>query len=197
MIENMKITLAESWDEVPLKTYQELAQLPSDQDNLSRIIDVVSIFSDVDSEEIRKISTSELSKIGEAIKWAVEIPSSEFKHIIKIDDEEYSLIEFKKMTVGEWIDVDSFLENSIMNMHKLMAILYRPLVTAINDRTRFVEEYDVDKMNVRAELFKEKIMIGDVYGTLLFFCNIGKRFLNHLRDSSKLIQVMNPEMMES
>lgn len=197
MEESIKITLPESWNEVSLGTYMELASISSEEDNLSRIIKFISILSDVDPEEIKKVPTSELSKIGEAIEWAGSLPSSEFKHIITIDGEQYGLIpSFSDLSVGEWIDLESYGENILENMHIVMAILYRPLITALNDRARFIDKYDAESLLPRAELFKEKMNVNDVYGAMLFFSSIGGICTKNLAGFSEKIQNLQTETMK-
>jgi hypothetical protein len=127
------------------------------------------------------MSIEDLKMITEELKWSALQPPAEFKHTINIDGVDYSLVpEFNKLTVGEWIDIDSNLENLIPNMHQIMAILYRPLISAINDRTRIVKDYDANECLENSKIFKEKMMIGDVYGAALFFFCIGTEFTKNL-----------------
>jgi hypothetical protein len=48
-------------------------------------------------------------------------------------------------------------------------LLYRPLVTALNDDYRILEPYDANTAEARAELFRAKGKVGELYGALAFF----------------------------
>ena len=166
-----KITLPDGWHEVSISKFQELNNLETFE-GLHKIIELISILSDKDVEDIREMSTDDLELILKQVEWTSVIPTSEYKTNIYIDDIDYYLVSLKSLTLGEWIDLDTWSENAIENMHKIFALLYRPSK----------EVYNTTDMNERAELFLDKLMIADVYGTLLFFLLIGNQYLSLIKD---------------
>lgn len=162
-----KITLPDGWHEVSISTYKELANLDTFEGN-HKVIELISILSNQDVEDIRTMNPNDFERILKQVEWTGQLPNTEYKTQITIDEVDYYLVKLKSLTVGEWIDLDTWCENSIENMHKILALLYRPS----ND------VYNTNEMNERSELFAEKLMIADVYGTLLFFLIIGNQYLN-------------------
>jgi hypothetical protein len=178
--EKIQLNLPESWFEVSIEKFQELATY-NGGNSITNSINIISCLADVDPMDIKLISAEDLKRVIDAIQWIVQDPSPEFKHTINIDGIDYSMIpKLNEMTVGEWIDIETFSENYLDNMHNIMSILYRPLISTVNDETRFIEKYDAQKSLRTAELFKEKMNVGDVYGAALFFSLIGLKFTNNL-----------------
>ena len=167
--------MPDGWHEVNIKMFQELSLLEGDGEQ--KAIELISILADKDPDEIKTISPEDFKLIIPAILWTNIVPTDEYKTDIEIDGITYYLQKLKSLSLGEWIDLDKWCENSTVNLHKIFALLYRPVD----------EEYDVAKMNARAELFLEKLMISDVYGTLLFFLIIGNQYLNLIKDYTKEI----------
>lgn len=160
-----KLTVPSGWNEVSIGMFQELTNLDKTSDGLTKVIELISILSDTDSEEVKKISSIDLEPILEAIQWTSKSPRSEFKTEITIDGEVYYLVKLSDMSIAESADLDSY-SSDITQLHKFFAVLYR----------KPTDTYDVDSMLKRAELFSEKLNIDDVYGTLVFFLNIAIRY---------------------
>jgi len=163
--------MPDGWHEVSVGMFQELSQIES-TDGEQKAIELISILADRDPEEIKTISPEDFKLIIPAILWTNVVPNNEYKTDIEIDGVVYYLQKLKNLSLGEWIDLDNWCEKSVENMHKIFALLYRPVG----------EEYNTDKMNERAEMFKEKLMISDVYGTMIFFLIIGNQYLNLIKD---------------
>ena len=185
-MEELRITIPESWEEVSIGKFCELQTVCNDsKDDVDRVVKAASILSDTDPAELCKISSGELSKISEAIGWMGELPSEMgFKHVITIDEVEYSLVpKLHELSVGEWIDLETYAADLMKNLHLVMGILYRPLMMANNDRDRWIEDYDASKLEARAEIFREKMSVADCWGACGFFLRTGKRFTGILQGS--------------
>lgn len=167
--------MPDGWHEVNIKMFQELSLLEGDGEQ--KAIELISILADKDPDEIKTISPEDFKLIIPAILWTNIVPTDEYKTDIEIDGVTYYLQKLKGLSLGEWIDLDKWCEKSTENLHKIFALLYRPVG----------EEYHVAKMNARAEIFLERLMISDVYGTLLFFLIIGNQYLNLIKDYTKEI----------
>jgi hypothetical protein len=173
------IKLPDSWNDVTINQFIELSQL---ENNSNHSLMVASILSDTDSEEIKKYDTDSFNRIINHLAWTNQLPTeSNWKPILEIDGDKYGFInKLSQLTLGEWVDVEHYLEDYNNNVHKVLAIFYRPLITAINDNYRLIDEYDSNSMEIRAELFKEKVNIGDVYGSMVFFSIIAKMSIANL-----------------
>jgi hypothetical protein len=164
-MDKLNITLPDGWHEINLRCFQELSNL-NELEGLHKIVELISVLGNKDPEDIKKISSDDFEKLLPHIQWTCSLPSKEYKTHINIDGVDYYLVKLSSLSLGEWMDLDTWFEDSIANIHKIFALLYRPEF----------EEYDSDKMELRSELFLDKLMIEDVYGTLLFFSTIGNQY---------------------
>lgn len=158
------ITVPSGWNEVSVGLYQEIAGLDHAEGTTSEV-ELISILANKDPEDIKKIQASNLDSILEAIKWVANPPSNEFKTEIEISGVKYYLAKLSGLSTGEQIDLETYSED-INSIHKFFALLYREAD----------EEYSVDIMLKRSEMFKEKLMIEDVFGTIVFFLSIAQSY---------------------
>lgn len=183
MEEKKQLVVPEGWHEVTIDQFQEISSLVSE--GYDRTIDVLSILLNEDPELIKILDISVLTKLISLLEWSNELPSdANYKPVLRFDEEEYGLISrMQSLTVGEWIDLEHYLtDGSIKNLHIIMSILYRPLISAFNDSDRLIEDYDSDKMISQSLKFKNKVMITDVYGTLVFFYLIASEYTKIIQD---------------
>ena len=167
-MENIKLTIPDSWSEISIGTYQEIINITTKSD-IVRLKEVIYILTDMD---IDKIPVSEVSVITSHLNWMQTLPDEkQLKKVISIDGVEYGLIEkFESITLGEWIDLEEYGKDRSNNLHKIFAILYRPIVNGT------IEPYNADTLNDRAAIFEDKLMLGDAYAAMVFFSLIGINF---------------------
>lgn len=171
MDSNLKnLILPSGWNEVPVGMFQELSTLDKSEDGMTKIVDLISILADKDPEDVKNINASDLDSILAAIQWTSKTPSNEHKMDFVIDEVPYYLMKLSDLSIGERIDLDAYSKD-IMQLHKFFALLYRPPSESLG-----VKEYSVESMLTRAELFEKKLMIEDVYGTIVFFFSIASRY---------------------
>lgn len=92
-----------------------------------------------------------------------------------------------EFTTGEWIDAEQYAADFWKNAHKLMALLFRPIVRKWGDAYE-IEPYTAKE---NAEVFKD-LPADQVSGALLFFSTTRTELLNTLRFS--LIQTAREAM---
>lgn len=177
----MTVKVPDSWNEVTIGQYMDIAGI--DKDSEDKSILVASVLIDKDPEEIRKYDIQSYTRIIEALEWTNKIPDEVYKPIIEIDGDQYAFVNrLTDLTLGEWVDLEHYLQDYNNNIHKILAVLYRPLVTAFNDMDRIVEEYDPLTVDRRANLFMDKMSTSDVYGALVFFSIIAKECIVTIQD---------------
>jgi len=95
---------------------------------------------------------------------------------------------WRDLTFAEFVDMDTIStkpEKELLDLlHILAAIMYRPIEYQISEHNFIIEEYDLDKMKIRAELFKKKMDMRYVLGAQTFFINLGKRYSLYSQASS-------------
>lgn len=182
----MKLEYPKGWKEVSLETYIELVSLNSDGISaIDLFIEQLAILSNTDPEELNQLPLPEVNDILTSLNWLNELPQETKENIIKIRGKEYGFIQsLNKLTLGEWIDLEELIEeNALTNIHKILAILYRPIVSKEDENKYIIETYNSETLEDRAELFKKEMMLGDVYGVFVFFSHIELEYMNLLKDS--------------
>lgn len=165
----MKITLPESWKEISIRKFSEVCQAEAETDIL-KSIEIISILSDTDPELLKGTDMASLNLILDKIKWTGTQPGLEPKTEIEVKGEKYYLVSLKSLSNGEWADLDVKCEDHINNIHRIMSILYR----------KEGEEYNTKVSEERALMFLDECSIEDVYGTMVFFSLIGKKFIENM-----------------
>lgn len=186
------IKIPESWDDITLAQYQEIAMLDID-DNNKKMIEIISIITNEDPDVIKKVDVISLNKILACLEWTNKMPNDAiYKPIINANGNEYGFINnLNDLSIGEWIDLEHYMADVPRYLDKIIATLYRPLITAVNDRYRILEPYDSSKIDYIANEIKD-IKITEVYGVLVFFWNIVNASLPIIQDS--LIQMPQTKM---
>ena len=181
----------DSWNEINISTFQELRSV-NDGDN--KMFEIVSILIDEDPEEIKKWDLASFKRVSDALTWTNTLPTKEdFKKVIEIDGVKYGFVErLSSLNLGQWMDIETYLRDTIVNLHKLMAIFYRPI---ISERPIIIEPYDSVSGAKRAELFKYKLSIAECYGALVFFSTIERESL--LNSQAYSLKQMRLMMMET
>lgn len=172
----VEITAPSELNEIKLSTYQKFAAIDSnsDQDFIAR--KMLSIFCGV--EDILNVRVKDVSDISKQLTEVLNQPTklqttfnfkgSLFGFIPNIED----------LTFGEFIDLDNFLDWS--NMHKAMAVLYRPVVKQAGELYE-IEEYQGSAKY--ADLMKEA-PLDIVLGAMVFFWSLSNDLL---KDSAQYL----------
>lgn len=169
----LEITVPESLSEITLEQYQKFDKINTDDNHQTNFLlhKTVEIFCGLELKDIAKIRVSSVKEIIQDIdKLFSEKPDLIPTFIM--DGVEYGFIpNLDDMSLGEFVDLDETL-TEWEQMHKAMAVLYRP--TTFNKKGKYlIEEY---KGQDRAELMK-KMPLDVVMGSMVFFYNLNKELL--------------------
>jgi hypothetical protein len=163
----MKITIPDNWNGVTVEQFCKLGKLDAEQ----QIAEVISILSGEQLEEIEKLDTQAIGQILSNMTWFFELPPEDkYNKVIEIEGKEYSLMNMSDFSIREWIDLSILMSDKFENLAKIFSILYKS-----------------EGKRCDHELMK-KAPIGLLYGTLVFFCRIEKKYYDHL--PTYLIQKM-------
>lgn len=108
-----------------------------------------------------------------------------------LDDVEYGFIpEWRKMSFGEFVDLDTLMTKKPLEMidylHVITAILYRPIIKSKSENKYTIEKYNSETMEERAELFKKKLDVEYAIGAQFFFTQFAKNYSNYTPISFKM-----------
>jgi hypothetical protein len=166
---------------ISIRKFIEISDLIKDETSIHERMKVFQIVTGCDMEEIRIIPAEILDTMwNEFVHNCFDLGDGSVDNIITIDGKSYGLINVKGLTVGEMADIDVLKNHPVLNfnLHKIMAILYRPLVSKLPFK---IEPYSSETFEERAELFAEKMPVKVALNTAVFFLNI----LGNLKEVTK------------
>ena len=176
-VQDKEYQIPERWTQVKLGDYQNYMEQSKDvTDAVTLNLLTISCFTGIPYEKVEKIRKSDVDVVlVEFKKLLNKKMNTTLNMIIEIDGIEYGFNpHLKDMTLGEFVDLDNYLEDAWKNMHIIMAILYRP-ITSKKKKKYSIQEYDGVDMK-RAEMFRNKLSIATVNGASSFFLHIGKEY---------------------
>lgn len=194
----VKIKVPNHLSEIPLHKYQQFQKV-LDINKGAEVNDwfiqekMLQIFCDLPLSDALKYRKSDIDNVVEMIVHTLE-QKPDLVRNFRIGDTEFGFIpKLEDMTFGEYIDLDNSI-GDIKNLHKAMAVLYRPIKQKIKDKY-LIEEYKGDNYH---EAMKHTPMDA-VVSSMLFFWNLGielsKAMIAYLREEEDLtpeqISVLN------
>ncbi len=170
---------------ISIRKFIEISDLIKDETSIHDRMKVFQIVTGCDMEEIRIIPAEILDAMwNEFVHNCFDLGDGSVDNIITIDGKSYGLINVKGLTVGEMADIDVLKNHPVLNfnLHKIMAILYRPLISKLPFK---IEPYSSETFEERAELFAEKMPVKVALNTAVFFLNILGSLKGAIKDFSE------------
>lgn len=187
MSKELELVVPTSLDGVKLKDYQKyllLLDKNKDSEDLEFInLKTIEIFCGLDVREVRKLPyslvESILGNISELFKQDTPLTRS-----FKLKDSEGNIVEFgfipdlHKMSYGEFVDAEKYFID-FNQMHKLMAVMYRPITFRGSSETYLIEDY-------KGTEYLSDIMleapVSVAIGMRVFFWTLENKLLKHTMD---------------
>lgn len=169
-----KLTVPNSLDEINLKQLRDFALL-DEKDELNRDRAIANIFCKGDINHIEKFPRKRLKELfQQLINLIAESKKNLVRHI-EIDGTVYSFHpKLEDATMAEISDLAEYSKDKWKNIHKILAVLYRPRVQKVGKLYR-IESYN--GTGKRADLFLEKFPVKAVLGADAFFLTISLQLL--------------------
>lgn len=204
--------------EVPeFMTIQKYADMNSyrGQSKVGKLVHTVSVLTGEDKDYIRKWSTDSLIKVAN-IYAGIADHKQHFHPIIEWKGQLYGFASIKNANLGEYIDLELLCKELEDNMHKVAAILYRPIkkhrfkdifynikqgIKVANNKVDNpfdwyeLEEYDSVKRKEIEEDFKE-FPVHLFLGALSFFLSTGSLYLNNIAYLEKTLTKKQTKQIE-
>ena len=194
----VKIKVPTDLSDIPLHKYQKFHKVlevnqNADANDLFIQEKMLQIFCDLPLSDALKYRKSDIDNVTEIISKTLE-QKPDLVRNFRIGDTEFGFIpKLEDMTFGEYIDLDNSI-GDIKNLHKAMAVLYRPIKQKIKDKY-LIEEY-------RGDNYHEAMLhtpMDAVVSSMLFFWNLGielsKAMIAYLQEGADLtpeqISVLN------
>lgn len=184
----VEINVPTSASEIPLKTYQRFMAIDQNADGDFIARKMLDIFCGV--KEILKVRHKDVALVYSKL---IEVLSAnqELQPIISINGKQYGFIpDLENITFGEFIDLDSLMTWD--NMHKAMAVLYRPITKRYNDLYE-IEEYE--SSSKYSDVMKE-CPLDIVLGANVFFYHLSNDLLSGLVKHLKQMKTEKPTIAQ-
>ena len=115
-----------SWDEITLKTFQEIERYYDNEEKKFDIRDILTIVTEKDEDYINSLPFELTEIILDKLSFLEKAPTvKEPTNSIVIDGEKYSVHFQNQLKTGEFIAADSILKSDKHNYAALLAILCR------------------------------------------------------------------------
>ena len=167
----------QEWKDLTLERWAKLVSIKKGS-KVKEAIDSIKVMSDIPRQLIEQLTVKDVAFI---LEQATEVQKEgKLKHKITMDGMTYGFHpNLEAITIGEYADIEQYVQTGLeTNMHKIMGVLYRPIVEEKDD-IYTIEVYDSDSMKIRAEAFK-KMKAKDVQSALVFFWTLGNELLKIL-----------------
>jgi hypothetical protein len=177
-------------EDIRLEQYQKWLNISKDLDkendesNEFMQIKLIEIFCDASYDQIRRLPAAVYEFAVEQILKVLNESTPLVKNFSMVGSDEVE-IEFgmipnlDAMTSGEYIDLDTLITDW-GNMHKAMAVLYRPVLK------KKKELYDIEEYSTyeKYEEVMKHAPLNVALGALLFFYRLGIKLSRHILNSS-------------
>ena len=192
----MKISLPENISEIKLGQYQRYLNLvKQDLDAYTFINRKIEIFTGLKRDLVEQISRKEIEEISVQIDKALN-EDAKFVNRFFIGNVEFGFINLDKMSQAEYIDVCEYSKDIEQgtNLHKLLAVLFRPIIDKGLAQTYKVASYKGTKEY--ADIMKQAPM-NVVNGCLGFFLTLQNDLLNHILKSTEAERVKEAKQQDT
>jgi len=166
--------------EITLAQYQKYLKIQEDnKDEKFLAVKMIEIFCGIRGDLIMKMKANSIQDITSVLAEMFEQKPSLVREF-KMNGINYGFIpSLEDISFGEYVDLDTYISDT-SNMHRAMAVLYRPIVQRY-DNKYLIEEYKGEN----SEKMKDMPMDA-VLGSILFFYHLGmdlsKVMLNYLQE---------------
>jgi len=176
MGEKLELTIPTDWKDITIGIYQDYVELkekklPEDE----FIVAVVCVLCGVEKETLERIKYKDLKGISDNLMKLLKKEVKEEKELIKkvsFKGREYGFIpNLSSISLGEYVDIETFCKDSYKNLHKIMSVLYRPIVKEKGTRYS-IEEYNPNEY--KEDEFKDFPLMVSM-SALSFFFRLGKK----------------------
>jgi hypothetical protein len=166
----LKVVVPTTLSEITLEQYQRFARLDGDEEFLTH--KMLEIFCGVPLADLPNIKFSSVANVMRHINTMFDEKPS-LKPTFTLGEQEFGFIpNIEDITFGEYVDLDNYM-GDVQNLHKTMAVLYRPVTEKAGKRYA-IEPYESAQ---KYEQQMKQAPMDVVMGASLFFYRLGNDLL--------------------
>lgn len=188
----LEISIPTELSEIKLSQYQAFLKIAKDNDDMEFLNQkMVQTFCNIDLKDVAEIKYKDVVEITASIGKMFNVQSHKFINRFKLGGVEFGFIpDLDDMTFGEYTDLDSYI-GDWDNMHKAMAVLYRPIKKKGLNNTYEIEKYNG---SITYSDVMKHAPLDVVFGANVFFYNLGNELLkstmNYLENNKQMQTIL-------
>ena len=195
----LEISIPTELNEIKLSQYQAFLKIAKDNTDEEFLHQkMVQTFCGIDLKEVAEIRYKEVIEITESLGKMFDVKNHKFINRFKMGGVEFGFIpNLDDMTFGEYTDLDTYI-NDWEQMHKAMAVLYRPI-----KKNGLNGTYDIEKYNgsiTYSDVMKHA-PLDVVFGANVFFYTLGNELLKstmtYLENSKEMKDILQQHNSEN
>lgn len=194
----LEISIPTELKEIKLSQYQAFLKIAKDNDDAEFLNQkMVQTFCNIDLKDVAEIKYKDVLEITASIGRMFNVQSHKFINRFKLGGVEFGFIpDLEDMTFGEYTDLDSYI-GDWDNMHKAMAVLYRPIKKKGLNNTYEIEKYNG---SITYSDVMKHAPLDVVFGANVFFYNLGNELLkstmNYLEQNKQMQTILQQHNLE-
>jgi hypothetical protein len=167
----MKLSIPNSWQNISIEKFPLIFDvIRDDLDDNEKNIRILSILSDVNVNEIKKINIEGIKKLIDKIQFVFKMEFPKEKHKFKHNGFNWVVnYDITKISAGDFISLSKLTENEdaiINNLPQIVAVFIQPF------RYKWFR-VDAIEMDYTAKVNHLKsVDVGTIYPIAVFFCSI-------------------------
>lgn len=194
--------------------YQKLPDYDQEDSALKRHIKSISALTDIPQEEIAYWDVNSMKKVYDLLQ-GLGSDRSEFHSLVEFNGVLYGYDNIRHHSLGEYIDLENLCKDTKNNLHKIAAILYRPVtdhrfgtldfvikqkikMVANKDVANVFDFYDIEKYDSKVRRKREQefkdFPVHIVNGAMAFFLSNATQYLNSTQYSKLMGKTMMKEI---
>ena len=189
----VEVLIPDSLKEITLEQYQKFLKIQANnEDKTFLAVKMIEIFCGIRGDMIMKMKASSIREVTNILADMFNQKPPLVKEFT-MKGVEYGFIpKLEDMTFGEYVDLDTYI-GDYENIHRAMAVLYRPITQKYNDKY-LIEEYKGEDNQIMKDMPMDAVL-----SSILFFYHLGidlsKAMLNSLEDQENkdLVQQLTLE----
>jgi hypothetical protein len=195
----LEISVPTELNEIKLSQYQAFLKIAKDNDDMEFLNQkMVQTFCNIDLKDVAEIKYKDVLQITASLGKMFDVKSHRFINRFKLGGVEFGFIpDLDEMTFGEYTDLDSYI-GDWENMHKAMAVLFRPITKKGLNNTYEIEKYNG---SITYSDVMKHAPLDVVFGANVFFYNLGNELLkstmNYLENNTQMQTILQQHNSEN
>ena len=195
----LEISIPTELKEIKLAQYQAFLKIAKDNEDEEFLNQkMVQTFCGIDLKDVAEIRFKDVLEITESLGKMFNVQSHKFINRFKLGGVEFGFIpELEDMSFGEYTDLDTYI-GDWDNMHKAMAVLYRPITKKGLNNTYEIEKYNG---SITYSDVMKHAPLDIVFGANVFFYNLGNELLkstmNYLENNKEIQTILQQHNLEN